>query len=118
MKGRIECPTRIITVIPHGRELARSQSKELSVKAKFRLTVFDWYYQKSPALSITGVRNASLTCRHFGNHHSLFYYWLKRYNKQWRCSELQLSEQLPYEIAKYTVFCKTCKTTNRVASQV
>ena len=28
---------------PAREELARSQPKELSVKAKFRLTVFDWY---------------------------------------------------------------------------
>jgi len=65
------------------RELARGQPKDLSAKAKFRLTVFDWYYQKSPALSITGVKNGSLTCRHFGIQRSLFYYWLKRYNKQY-----------------------------------
>ncbi|MCL2602479.1 MAG: hypothetical protein FWD91_06665, partial [Treponema sp.] len=53
------------------------------MKAKFRLKIFDWYYQKSPALSITRIRNAPLPCRHFGIHRSLFYYWLKRYNKQY-----------------------------------
>jgi len=79
MKGSVGCQAKIVTVIPHMRELARGQSKELSVKAKFRLKVFDWYYQKSPAFSRTGVRNVSRTCRHFGIQRSLFYYWLKRY---------------------------------------
>jgi len=55
MKGRIGCPTRIIIIIQHVRELAQRQSKELSAKAKFRLTVFDRYYQKSPSLFITEV---------------------------------------------------------------
>jgi len=32
--------------------------------------------------------------------------------------KLQFSEQLPYETAKYRVFCWTCETTNQVVEQV
>jgi len=73
MKGRIGCPTRIITAIPRMKELARGQSKDLSDKAKFRLQVLDWYRNNSPRFSLSGLPDASLTCRHFGIYRSMFY---------------------------------------------
>jgi len=66
MKGSIGCPTRIVTVVPHMRELAKGTGSEFSAKAKFRLKVFDWYFKQSKYFSLTGVQDASLTCRHFG----------------------------------------------------
>jgi hypothetical protein len=47
MKGSIGRPTQIVTAIQHLRQMSRLSTTELSIKAKFRLEVFDWYYQKS-----------------------------------------------------------------------
>jgi transposase len=88
MRGRIGCPTRIITPVPHMQELAKGETKELSQKAKFRLKVFDWYYHKSALYSLSGLPDASLTCRHFGIHRSYFYRWKARYDKR-RLSSLE-----------------------------
>jgi transposase-like protein len=70
------------------RELAKGETKELSQKAKFRLKIFDWYYQKSALHSVSGLPDASLTCRHFGIHRSYFYRWKARYDKR-RLSSLE-----------------------------
>ena len=88
MRGSIGCPTRIITPIPHMRELAKGERKELSREAKFRLKVFDWYYHTSARYSLKGVPDASITCRHFGIHRSYFYRWKARYDKR-RLSSLE-----------------------------
>jgi hypothetical protein len=48
MKGRIGCPLKIVTRVPHMRELAKHGPVTLSEKAKHRLEVLDWYYKKSP----------------------------------------------------------------------
>jgi putative transposase len=58
------------------RELAKGAGSELSEKAKFRLKVFDWYFRRSKCFSLTGVPDASLTCRHFGIRRSHFYRWM------------------------------------------
>ena len=44
----------------------------ISKEAKRRLQWFDFYRNNNG--------NIRLTCRHFGIHHSTFYYWKKRYN--------------------------------------
>jgi hypothetical protein len=88
MKGRTGCPTGIITPIPHMRELARGETKELSEKARFRLKVFDWYYRKPALYSLSGQADASLTCRHFGIHRPYFYRREARYDKR-RLSSLE-----------------------------
>jgi hypothetical protein len=82
MRGKIGCPAKIITPVPHIRELAKGETKELSEKAKFRLKVFDWYYHKSALYSLSGLADASLTCRHFGIQRSYFYPWKARYDKR------------------------------------
>jgi hypothetical protein len=94
MKGSIGCPTRIITVIPRIRELAKGSGKELSAKAKFRLKVFDWYFKQSKYFSLTGLPDASLTCRHFGIHRSYFYRWKARYDKA-RLESLESKPPVP-----------------------
>jgi hypothetical protein len=88
MRGRIGCPTRIITPIPHVREPAKGETKKLPQKAKFRLKVFDWYYHKSALHSLSGIPGASLTCRYFGIHRSYFYRWKARCDKR-RVSSLE-----------------------------
>jgi hypothetical protein len=44
VKGKIGCPTRIVTPIPYMREMFGGAAKELSKDAKFRLKVPDWYF--------------------------------------------------------------------------
>jgi transposase InsO family protein len=80
--------------VPHMMELARGETKELSAKAKFRLEVFDYYYLKSARFSLTGLPDASLTCRHFGIHRSYFYRWKTRYDKH-RLSSLENKPTVP-----------------------
>ena len=46
----------------------------LSKPAKQRLNWIIYYYTKSD-------KNASLTCRHFGIHRSIWYYWFNRFNE-------------------------------------
>jgi transposase InsO family protein len=82
MKGKIGCPAHIVTRFPHLRSLLRMRPVSLSRGAKFRLKVFDWYYERSSRYSAEGKPNASVTCRHFGIQRSYFYRWLARYNKK------------------------------------
>jgi transposase len=82
MKGRIGCPTQIVTRIPYLCSPALLREVELSKKAKFRLDVFDWYYNNSAHFSFSGKPDAKLTCRHFGIHRSYFYRWMKRYDRK------------------------------------
>jgi transposase len=63
------------------REPAKGTGSELSAKAKFRLKVFDRYFKQSKYFSLTGLPDASLTCRHFGIHRSFFYRWKARYDQ-------------------------------------
>ena len=44
MKGRIGCPTQIVTRLPRLYTQAQVREVELSKKAKFRFEVFDWYF--------------------------------------------------------------------------
>jgi hypothetical protein len=37
------------------RELARGETKALSETAKFRLKVFDWYWNTPPGFSLSGT---------------------------------------------------------------
>ena len=58
-------------------------------------------------------------CRHFGKSFIFEHFHIvhqKDDNSVVR--KLQLAEQLPYETAKYAIFCRTCETTNRVVEQV
>ena len=41
MKGKIGCPTQIVTLPHRLRELAKAETGELSEKARFRLKVLD-----------------------------------------------------------------------------
>jgi len=61
------------------RKLAKSESTELSGKAKLRLKVLDRYRHNSPHSSANGKPDANLTCRHFGIHRSMFYRWSGRF---------------------------------------
>jgi transposase InsO family protein len=76
---------------------------ELTKKAKFRLEVLDFYYNKSKRFSWNGKPNAKLTCRHFGIHRSYFYRWLKRYDKK-RIASLENRSTTPVkkQTARYT----------------
>jgi len=81
MGDKTGCPTKIVTRLPHGRELANVAMPKLSREAKFRLAVFDYYFRESSRFSYNKKPNAAITCRRFGIHRSYFYRWLKRYNK-------------------------------------
>jgi len=78
MKGRVGCPTTIITPFPRRREPAKLETTNLSARAKFRLKIFDRHRDESPRFSAGGKPSASLTCRHFGIHRSYFHRWDKR----------------------------------------
>jgi hypothetical protein len=80
MKGRIGCPGGIVTRIPCFGALSRGPGRELSAEAKFRLRVFDFYYQSSAGFSKSGKPDVNLTCRRFGIYRSYFYRWKARYN--------------------------------------
>ena len=80
MKGKIGCPTTIVTLVPHMRELAKGETKKLSAEANIRLKIFDFYRQKSAQFSGTGQPEVLLTCKRFGIHRSYFYYWKERYD--------------------------------------
>ncbi|GMO14616.1 MAG: hypothetical protein Pg6A_00190 [Termitinemataceae bacterium] len=110
MKGKIGCPSRIVTPVPHLRELAKKETKYLSEKAKLRLKIFDYYYQISSQYSLSGKPNAKLTCRHFGIHRSYFYRWKARYDKT-RLSSLENKPTIP---AKQRKPDYSCKLVNRV----
>jgi hypothetical protein len=45
MKGKIGCPTKIVTLPRCVRELAKHRPVELSEQAKRRLEALDWYYK-------------------------------------------------------------------------
>ena len=77
VKMRTGCPMHIVTVLPHQKQLGKGHSKRLSRKARHRLEIIDWYNQISERKSRTGLKDASLTCRHFGIERSYFY---KRHN--------------------------------------
>ena len=74
---RTGCPMHIVTVLPHQKQLGKGHSKRLSRKARHRLEIIDWYNQVSERKSRTGLKDASLTCWHFGIERSYFY---KRHN--------------------------------------
>jgi len=76
------------------KELAGGQAKELSDKAKFRLKVLDWHRNSSPRFSISGLPDASLTCRHFGIHRSMFYRWKDRFDPK-RSESLENKSRRP-----------------------
>jgi len=81
MKDKLGRPMMIVSRIPHGKELASVAMPELSKAARFRISVFDYYFLESARFSANGKPNASITCRRFGIHRSYFYRWMKRYNK-------------------------------------
>ena len=58
------CPMHIVSRIPC--------QKEHSKKAKHRLEIIDLYNQNSAYKSVSGKKDASLTCRHFGIERSYF----------------------------------------------
>lgn len=78
---RTGCPMHIVTVLPHQKQLAKGHSGELSRKARHRLEIIDWYNQVSERKSQSGLKDASLTCRHFGIERSYFYRWYGRFKK-------------------------------------
>jgi len=57
-------------IIPRARYLSRIKNSDISVKAKFKLSWMDYCHK---------VKNARLTCRHFGISPDTFYRWRKRY---------------------------------------
>ena len=61
---RTGCPMHIVTVLPRQKQLGKGHSKGLSRKARHRLKIIDWYNQVSERKSQTGLKDASLTCRH------------------------------------------------------
>jgi hypothetical protein len=63
MKGSIGRPAQIVTVIPHLRQMPRLSTTELSTKAKFRLEVFDWYYQKSVLVEFAQAQTPELNAQ-------------------------------------------------------
>lgn len=70
MKGSIGVSMRLRYVLPHQNQLVKIAN--LSALAKVRLRWLDYY---------RGCGNATLTCRHFGIAHSLFYKWKARFDR-------------------------------------
>jgi hypothetical protein len=94
VKGKIGCPTRIVTPVPYTREMFRGAAKELSKDAKFRLKVPGRYFKHSARFSPAGKPSVSITCRRFGIHRSCFYRRENRYNKS-RLSSLENKSAAP-----------------------
>jgi len=59
-------------IVPRGSELSHLSQSVISSEARIRLSWMD-YYQK--------VKNARLTCRHFGISPDTFYHWKRKYQK-------------------------------------
>lgn len=98
------CPMHIVTRIPHQRKLAGGYGKKLSKKAKFRLKIIDWHNQVSRYKSVSGRKDVSLTCRHFGIERSYFYRWFGRFKKQ-GIAGLEDKSRRPKKVRGET-FCK------------
>jgi len=88
MKGRIGCPTTIITPSPRQGESAKLKTTNLSAKARQCLRIFDQRRDESYRFSKDGKPNASLTCWHFGIRRSRFRRWDKRFDRR-RLSTLE-----------------------------
>lgn len=97
-------PMHIVTRIPQQRKLAGGYGKKLSKKAKFRLKIIDWYNQVSKYKSVSGRKDVSLTCRHFGIERSYFYRWHGRFKKQ-GITGLEDKSRRPKKVRGET-FCK------------
>jgi hypothetical protein len=80
MKGKTGCPMKIIALPPCVRELAKHGSAELSEKAKHRLEVLDWYYEKPQYYFFPGRTEVTVACQHFGMRRSQFYRRKNRYD--------------------------------------
>lgn len=96
------CPMTIVTRIPHQKKLAKGYSKELSAKAKHRLEIIDWYTMKSKYKSMSGLKDVSLTCRHFGIARSYFYRWYNRF-KKYGLAGLEEKSRKPKNVRKEMV---------------
>ena len=110
---RTGCPMHIATVLPHQKQLGKGHSKRLSRKARHRLEIIDWYNQVSERKSRTGLKDASLTCRHFGIGRSYFYRWYGRFKKH-GIAGLENRTSRPKRVRRETVAAEIVEETRRI----
>ena len=110
---RTGCPMHIVTVLPHQKQLGKGHSRRLSGKARHRLGIIDWYNQVSERKSRTGLKDASLTCRHFGIERSYFYRWYGRFKKH-GIAGLENRTSRPKRVRGETVAAEIVEETRRI----
>ena len=113
---RTGCPMHIVTVLPHQKQLGKGHSKRLSRKARHRLEIIDWYNQVSERKSRTGLKDASLTCRHFGIERSYFYRWYGRFKKH-GIAGLENRTSRPKRVRRETVGAEIVEETRRISQK-
>ena len=107
------CPMHIVARIPCMKEVSRGYANELSKKAKHRLEIIDWYNQISRHKSLSGQKDASLTCRHFGIERSYFYRWYNRF-KKYGLAGLEDKSRKPNNVRKETVNLEIVEEIKRI----
>lgn len=110
------CPMKMVTRIPHFRQLAKGSPKPISDEAKFRLKVIDWYRLKSPRFSKNGKPNVSATCRHFSIHRSLFYRWFGRF-KNGKVETLENKSRRPKNVRQVRYDSKTVEVVRKIRKE-
>ena len=110
---RTGCPMHIVTVLPHQKQLAKGHLGELSRKARHRLEIIDWYNQVSERKSQSGLKDASLTCRHFGIERSYFYRWYGRFKKH-GIAGLENRTSRPKRVRRETVGAEIVEEIRRI----
>ena len=85
------------TILPNISTIRNSiYFKELSLDAKIRLSVVEFYYDPN-----RGRQNAALTARHFARPRSFVYKWLKRYDPK-SLSSLENKSRRPHHVREAT----------------
>ena len=107
------CPMHIISRIPCQKKLSKGYSKELSKNAKHRLEIIDWYNQNSARKSLSGKKDVSLTCRHFGIERSYFYRWYARF-KKYGIGGLEEKSRRPKHVRTETVCSEIIEEIKRI----
>ena len=110
---RTGCPMHIVTVLPRQKQLGKGHSKRLSRKARHRLEIIDWYNQVSERKSRTGLKDPSLTCRHFGIERSYFYRWYGRFKKH-GIAGLENRTSRPKRVRRETVGAEIVEEIRRI----
>ena len=82
-------------------------------EARHRLEIIDWYNQVSERKSQSGLKDASLTYRHFGIERSYFYRWYGRFKKH-GIAGLENRTSRPKRVRRETVGAEIVEEIRRI----